>query len=176
MGWPAPPCAPAHRSPRSGGWCREVPVAAAASPRAVGADHCGTLLWVLPRTADDHQARVEPHAEGEDVSCRCAPRTGVAHALTQLKRRQHGPPSMILLSHRRAKDHRKAFTRRGYEGAIVTLDHLVGQSDHRLQHRVLPWAQLCDQARHIDHETAEGTDRLVFPVGARSGSIRHGER
>ena len=63
----------------------EVPVVAAASPRTVARPASRQLLWVVPRTVDDHQARVEPHAEGKDVSCKVrAEDRRVVHALTQL--------------------------------------------------------------------------------------------
>ena len=84
------------------------------------ADHRAALLWVLPETADDHQARVQPHAEGEDVSEQVRAQDGaVVQALAQLERGQHRPPGMVLLGHRRAKHGRDAFTRRRHEGPVV---------------------------------------------------------
>ena len=71
--------------------------------------------------------------EGEDAAGGLrAQGGGGVQALVQLERRQHRPPGMILLGHGRAKDGREALTRRGDEGALIGLQHLLGQANHRL--------------------------------------------
>jgi hypothetical protein len=96
------------------------------------ADRRVELLGVLPKPPDDHQARVQAHAHGEAAGGQRVHGRVLAQALVQIERRQHGASRMILLGHGRAKDGREAFTRQSRERAFVGLQHLLGQSNHRL--------------------------------------------
>ena len=85
------------------------------------------IVRVLPQLTHDHQARVQPHADGEfALRGRRAPRGVLAQALLQLQRRQDGPLGMILLGYGGAKHGREAFTPIGGEAARVALHHLLG--------------------------------------------------
>ena len=111
----------------------------------------GQPLRVLPQPAHHHQARVQPHAEGEDAPCKlCVQGRGGMQALAQLEGCQHRPPGMILLGHGRAKHGREALTGRESEGARVVLHHLLGQSHHRLEQAIPALrAQPCRQGRRL---------------------------
>ena len=101
------------------------------------ADRRGQPLRVLPETAHDHQARVQPHAEGEDTPGELRVQGGGGlQALAQLEGGQHRPPGMILLGHGRAKHGREALTGREREGARVVVQHLLGQAHHRLEQAI----------------------------------------
>jgi hypothetical protein len=76
------------------------------------------LLEVLPETANDHETRVQPHAEGEDAPCKLRVHGGGGmQALAQLKGGQHRPAGMILVGHGRAKHGREALHWSQREGA-----------------------------------------------------------
>jgi hypothetical protein len=61
---------------------------------------------------------------------------GHTQALTQLERRQYRSSGMILLGYGRPEHRREALTGSVEEGARVSLHHLLGHPDHRLQQAI----------------------------------------
>ena len=131
------------------------------------ADRRGQPLRVLPQVAHHHQTRMQPYAEGEDTPGELrAQGGGVVQALAQLEGGQHRPPGMILLGHGDTKHGREALTGRQGEGALIVVEHLLGQSHHRLQQAIPPLrAQPRRQGRRVGQRPAEDGDQLAFSVG-----------
>ena len=119
---------------------------------------------------------MQPHAEGEDSLGQLrAQGGGVMQALPQLECCQHCPPGMILLGHGRAKHGREAFTRHEGEGARIVVQHLLGQSHHRLEQPIQPLrAQPRRQGGRLGQRTADDGDQLVFRLQSGAGGRRLG--
>ena len=96
--------------------------------------------------------------------------------LVQLEGGQHRPPGMILLGHGRAKHGRDAVTGRQGEGARIGLEHLLGQSHHRLEQAIPPLrAQPCRQGGRLGQGPTEDGHQLVFLLQGNSRRRKLGD-
>jgi hypothetical protein len=77
---------------------------------------------------------------------------------------------MILLGHGHPKHGREAVIGRQGEGARIGLEHLLGQSHHRLEQAIPPLrAQPRRQGGRLGQRPAEDGDQLVFSLGVGRG-------
>ena len=92
-------------------------------------------------------------------------RVGGVQTLTQLKGRQHRPPGMILVRHRRPKQRQEALAGDLEESALVALHRVLDQRQHiahQVVHRLRPQARR--QGGRLGQGPTQHGDLFVFPV------------
>ena len=121
-------------------------------------------LRVVPQGADDHGSRVQSQAERDALRLPLE-RVGGVQTLTQLKSRQHRPPGIILVRHRRPKQRQEALAGDLEEGAIIALHRVLDQRQdiaHQMVYCFRP--QVRRQGGRLGQSPTQHGNLFVFPV------------
>jgi hypothetical protein len=89
-------------------------------------------LGVMPKTPPDHPSRVYSRADRDAFRGLFIQGWELAQALVQRQRREHRAPRMILLGQGCAKHDRESVTGLVDERALILLQNLLDESEHRL--------------------------------------------